>query len=180
MGERVVAADFKAVRPKARNAGFESFMEGHSARLVRALTMISLDREVAADAAQEAFIQLYLRWDRVDQYRDPVAWLYRVGINRCKDHRRFLLRTARVVERLGLQNEWETGEDGLVDWTPDLDFASTFRSLPRRQRTAATLYYLNDLSVQEIAKAMSISEGAVNSHLHRAREALKRHVEVGL
>lgn len=67
----------------------------------------------------------------------------------------------------------------MVDWTPDLDFASIFRPLPKRQRTAATLYYLNDLSVGEIARVMSISEGAVNSHLHRAREALKGLVEAG-
>ena len=152
-------------------------MEGHCARLVQALTMISLDREVAADAAQEAFIQLYLRWDVVDQYRDPVAWLYRVGINRCKDYRRFLFRTTRVVERLGAQQDPETGETNAVRWSPDPDFASVFRSLPRRQRTAATLHYLNDLSVGEIARVMNISEGAVNSHLHRAREALKRLVE---
>lgn len=154
-------------------------MQGHRAPLVRALTMISLDREAAADAAQEAFIQLYLRWDRVEEYRDPVAWLYRVGINRCKDYRRFLSRTARVVERLASQGDRRVEGDEIVDWAPEVDFASTFRSLPRRQRTAATLYYLNDLSTGEIAKIMSISEGAVNSHLHRAREALKGLVEAG-
>ena len=154
-------------------------MQGHRAPLVRALTMISLDQEAAADAAQEAFIQLYLRWDRVEEYRDPVAWLYRVGINRCKDYRRFLSRTARVVERLASQGDRHVGGDEIVDWAPDVDFASTFRSLPRRQRTAAILYYLNDLPTGEIAKIMNISEGAVNSHLHRAREALKGLVEAG-
>jgi RNA polymerase sigma-70 factor (ECF subfamily) len=172
-------ADFVAVRSKAQAAGFESFMQSHRRRLVQALTMISLDREAAADAAQEAFIELFLRWEHLGEYRDPVAWLYRVGINRCKDHRRFLSRTARVVERLGASQErW--AEDGeLVEWDPDPSFASVFRSLPRRQRTAATLYYLNDLPVGDIARIMNISEGAVNSHLHRAREALKELVEAG-
>jgi RNA polymerase sigma-70 factor (ECF subfamily) len=175
----MVAVDFTAVRPRARASSFELFMECHCGRLVQALTMISLDREVAADAAQEAFIQLYLRWDRVEEYRDPVAWVYRVGINRCKDYRRFLSRTARVVERLGSQRDQGGGGNETVEWTPDLDFATIFRSLPRRQRTAATLYYLNDLSIGEIARIMGISEGAVNSHLHRAREALKGLVEAG-
>jgi RNA polymerase sigma-70 factor, ECF subfamily len=158
-------------------AGFESFMQGHRARLERALTMISLDREVAADAAQEAFIQLYLRWGHIDEYRDPVAWIYRVGINRCKDYRRFLWRTGRLLDRLVNQGDRESAESGTIDWNPDVEFASTFRSLPGRQRTAATLYYLNDLSTREIAEIMNISEGAVNSHLHRAREALRGLVE---
>ena len=173
------AADFIAVRPKAEAGGFESFMQSHRVRLVQALTMISLDREAAADAAQEAFIQLFLHWDNIGEYRDPVSWLYRVGINRCKDYRRFMSRTARVVERLGAAQDRHTEEGELVEWTPDPGFASVFRSLPKRQRTAAALYYLNDLSVGEIARIMNISEGAVNSHLHRAREALKGLVEAG-
>jgi RNA polymerase sigma-70 factor, ECF subfamily len=160
-----------------RSESFESFMRSHGARLVQALTMISLDREAAADAAQEAFIQLYLRWDGVDRPRDPIAWLYRVGINRCKDHRRFLSRTARVVERLGSGADPEGRADGLVGWMSGTDFTQTLRSLPKGQRTAATLYYLNDLSVGEIAAIMGISDGTVNSHLHRAREALKKLVE---
>ncbi len=154
-------------------------MASHRVRLVQALTMISLDREAAADAAQEAFIQLFLHWDGMGEYRDPVAWLYRVGINRCKDYRRFLARTARVVERMGQAQERESQEGELAEWSPDPGFVSAFRPLPKRQRTAATLYYLNDLSVEEIARIMNISEGAVNSHLHRAREALRGLVEAG-
>ena len=164
---------------RGRGASFESFMQSHSKRLVQALTMISLDGEAAADAAQEAFIQLYLRWDGADRPRDPAAWLYRVGINRCKDHRRFLTRTARVVERLGSWTASEPAGDDVVavNWMPGGDFAAALRSLPGGQRTAATLYYLNDLSTTEIASVMGISEGTVNSHLHRAREALKKLVE---
>ena len=170
-------ADDSLAGLKEGSASFESFVQSHGARLVQALTMISLDREAAADAAQEAFIALYLRWDGVDRPRDPVAWLYRVGINRCKDHRRFLSRTARVMERLGSDRDPEVRADGLVGWMSGTDFTSILRSLPKGQRTAATLYYLNDLSVLEIAAIMGISEGTVNSHLHRAREALKKLVE---
>jgi RNA polymerase sigma-70 factor, ECF subfamily len=164
---------------RGRSASFESFMQTHSRRLVQALTMISLDRETAADAAQEAFLELFLRWDGADRPRDPAAWLYRVGINRCKDHRRFLSRTSRVVERLG---SWAASSpagdsDVVVSWAPSPDVASALRSLPAGQRTAATLYYLNDLSVAEIAGIMGVSDGTVNSHLHRAREALKKLVE---
>jgi RNA polymerase sigma-70 factor (ECF subfamily) len=88
-------------------------------------------------------------------------------------------RTARVVERLGAAQDGQMEEGELAEWRPDADFASIFRTLPKRQRTAATLYYLNDLSVKDVARIMNISEGAVNSHLHRAREVLKGLVEAG-
>ena len=178
-GPGVAATDPAVALRKAQAGSFESFMRGHCTRLVRALTAISFDREVAADAAQEAFVQLYLNWDKVDEFRDPVAWLYRVGINRCKDYRRFLSRTTKLVERVASQAKSEADDDKTAGWTCDLEFASIFRSLPIRQRTAATLYYLHDLSVEEIARVMDISEGAVNSHLHRAREALRGLVEAG-
>jgi RNA polymerase sigma-70 factor, ECF subfamily len=170
MGGWAVMADDSLAGPRELGQSFESFMRSHSARLVQALTMISLDREAAADAAQEAFIALSLRW-ATDRPRDPAAWVYRVGINRCTDYRRFLARTARAVERLGSRAEPEAA--GVVEGMPGREFTAILRSLPRGQRTAATLYYLNDLSVAEIASVMGISEGTVNSHLHRAREALK-------
>jgi RNA polymerase sigma factor (sigma-70 family) len=138
--------------------------------------MISLDREAAADAAQEAFIALSLRWD-ADRPRDPAAWLYRVGINRCKDYRRFVSRTARTLERLGSQVEPEERGNGIVEDLSDSHLTEILRSLPKNQRTAATLYYLIDLSVEDVAAVMGISEGTVNSHLHRARGALRKLVE---
>jgi RNA polymerase sigma factor (sigma-70 family) len=162
--------------PREHGESFESFMRNHTGRLVQALTMISLDREAAADAAQEAFIELYRRWDGGERPRDPAAWLYRVGINRCKDYRRFVTRTVRVVERLGSAGESDAGTAS-VGWAPSPEFLSAFRALPKGQRTAATLYYLNDLPVEEVAAIMGVSEGTVNSHLHRAREALKKLVE---
>ena len=46
------------------------------------------------------------------------------------------------------------------------------RALPDRQRVAVALHYLADLSVADVAAAMGISEGAVKTHLHRARSQL--------
>ena len=42
-----------------------------------------------------------------------------------------------------------------------------------RQRLAVVLHYLDDRPIPEVAHVMGISEGAVNSHLHRARETLR-------
>lgn len=69
---------------------------------------------------------------------DPVAWLYRVALNRCSDYCRIIARTARLTERLK-----NTGTGTWIE--PRLartELALTFSALPRRQRTAATLYYL--------------------------------------
>ncbi len=50
--------------------------------------------------------------------------------------------------------------------------AALFR-LPRRQRDAVALRYLADMSEVEVADAMSISQGSVKTHLHRALRSLR-------
>jgi RNA polymerase sigma-70 factor (ECF subfamily) len=150
--------------------GLESIVRRTSPALIRTVTLVVLDRELAADIAQDAFVQLHRHWDRVAGHPNLDAWLYRVALNRATDYRRRLARAARLVERLG-RNLPE--DSGFRSWEPDFEFISVLRGLPKGQRTAAALRYLGDLSVPQVAGIMGISEGAVNSHLHRARLALK-------
>jgi RNA polymerase sigma factor (sigma-70 family) len=153
---------------------FEGFVRRHGGPLVRSLTLIALDREVAADAAQEAFIQLHVHWARICAYEDPAAWLYRIAVNRCRDYRRTLARASRLFERLSAAPSTEVVVE---EWTPDSGVLGALHRLPSRQRAAAVLYYQADFSVAEIARVMHISEGAVSSHLHKAREALRQILE---
>ena len=158
------------------NGGYEAFVRRHFHPLERSLSLITLDAGLAADAAQDAFLRLYLRWADVDTLEDPVAWLYRVGINRCYDYRRQLKRAARLFDRLAAQAG--SDEQG-GQWSPDAGFVSLVKRLPRQQRVATVLFYQADLSTKEIARTMQISESAVKSHLQRARETLRPLVEVG-
>jgi RNA polymerase sigma factor (sigma-70 family) len=153
---------------------FDAVVRRSAARLIRMLDCVFLDREMAADAAQEAFVQLYLHWDVVGRSADPEAWLYRVAVNRCKDYRRRLARAGRLVEKLVTVSRPQSLDDR---WEPAIDFLAVLRSLPTRQRTAAALFYEADMSISEIARTMQISEGAVNSHLNRARSSLRTLLE---
>jgi RNA polymerase sigma-70 factor, ECF subfamily len=144
---------------------------------VKSLALVTLDRGLAEDAAQDAFLQLYLHWREVPRMRDPSAWLYRVGLNRCKDYRRAMRRGLRLIERLGHSISDEPQHCVQPHWSPETDFVAMVKPLPKRQRTAAALHYLAGFSTSEIAAAMMISEGAVGSHLHKARESLRKTLE---
>jgi len=157
-----------------RVAAVEDLFHRHYQPLVRSLSFIALDREFAADAAQEAFLQLYLKWDRVSGYEDPVAWLYRVAIYKCRDHRRALVRAARLLERIAGAPEPEEHPA----WSVEYEVLEALRTLPRRQRVAASLFYLADLSLEQIAGAMKVSEGTAKTHLFRARERLRKELGV--
>lgn len=141
-------------------------------RLGRALTLITGDVHLAEEAVQEAFARLCLNWARVSEYEDQPAWVRRVAVNRARDHHRFLLRKARFLLRLA---------DSAPAMEPassmDPRVAEAIRRLPLKQRTAVALFYLADLSLADVAGAMSISEGAVKRHLSRARDSLRTMLE---
>ncbi len=154
---------------------FEFLFRREYPRLVQTLCLTTLDREAAADAAQEAFLQLHLNWDRVSRYGNPAGWVYRVALNRSRDYRRWTLRRFRLSQR---QARGATGGQD-VSWDPQPDFVRAVKELPDRQRQAAALHYVAGFSQKETAEAMNLSEGAVKSHLFRARETLRRKLEVG-
>ncbi|MBN1320262.1 MAG: sigma-70 family RNA polymerase sigma factor [Thermoleophilia bacterium] len=169
-------------RPAERRTGldsveaarYEAVVRRSSERLIQMLDVVFLDRELAADAAQDAYVQLYLHWSEVGGSAEPEAWLYRVAVNRCKDYRRRLARGAKLLRRLVAEAPAGNTTGG---WEPADDFRVMLRGLPTRQRVAAALFYQADMSIYEISRTMGISEGAVNSHLNRARRTLKEALE---
>ena len=52
--------------------------------------------------------------------------------------------------------------------------------LPEAHRTVLLLRDIEELTTRETADLLGLSEGAVKTRLHRARLALKRHVETAL
>jgi RNA polymerase sigma-70 factor, ECF subfamily len=151
----------------------DELFRAHYARLVRALTAAGGNREAAADAVQEAFVAAHLHWRKVRRYDDPVGWVRRVALNKLTDEGRRLGRRHKVVERLAARPADHAAP-------PDADddgVASLLAGLPRRQRVALALYYVDDLAVTAIAAAMGISEGAVKFHLHEGRARLRSTLE---
>ena len=148
---------------------FEELFRTGFGSLVRTLTIAAGDREVATDCVADAFERAYARWNRISRYDEPLAWVRRVAINRLRDHERRRGRGERARVRLA-------GEPATAPPPKEpagFDVGDVLAQLPRQQRTAAALFYVDGLSLQEIASAMHLSAGAVKFHLHRARETLR-------
>ena len=162
MGEAAEVGEVAVVQ------SLDTLFRAHYARLVRALTVVSGSQETAADAVQEAFVKAHLHWRRIERYDDPVGWIRRVAINRLRDGHRRNTRGARAIERLGSGTREE-----VVAWSDGTDVASLLAELPRQQRLAMALFYVDNLSIAEVADTMKLSEGAVKFHLHQGRDRLR-------
>lgn len=151
----------------AAEPDFDQLFAAHYDRLVRALTVVAGDAESAADAVQEAFVKAHLRWRKISGYDDPIGWVRRVAINRLHDDHRRRGRKRRALSRLSVRAE-------AVAPAAEIDeFDRLLAELPKQQRATTALFYVDGLSIAEIATALDIAEGSVKSHLHDARRRLR-------
>ncbi len=144
---------------------FEAFFREHYDSVERGVRASGVTPEVAADAAQEAFIRAYPRWWRLSRYTNPAAWVQRVAINVSRDVDRKDRRHVAAIEAIEMERELEPTP------VPQLDDA--VQTLPTRQREVVEAYYRDGLSTTEAAEEMGISAGAVRFHLSEARNNLR-------
>jgi len=136
--------------------------------VARALTNRSSDAE---DIVQESLIAAHRHWTRMSTYDDPMAWLRRVVTNRCTSRWRRLSRETLAISRLTTR----VGANGHDDPPlPDAALWAAVRTLPRQQARAVVLYYVDDQAIDDVARTLGCSSGAVKSHLSRARATLAR------
>src|SRR4026207_160164 len=146
-------------------ATVDSLFRAHYGRLVRALTLACGDREVAADAVQEAFVKAHMHWRRVQNYDDPVGWIRRVAINRLHDDHRRQTRKGKAWQRLAGEPQVEEGDQQGFE----SDLPAILAQLPKQQRIAMALFYVDELSIAEVAVALDVREGAGKSYLHHRK-----------
>jgi RNA polymerase sigma-70 factor, ECF subfamily len=153
----------------------DSLFRAHYARLVRALTLACSDQELAADAVQEAFVKAHLHWRRIQHYDDPVGWIRRVAINRLHDDHRRQNRKGIALRRLAGEPQVQPVDQHDFD----SDLQNILAQLPKQQRIALALFYVDELSVAEVAAALNVTVGAVKSYLHQGRARLRSVVASG-
>jgi len=128
----------------------------------RLATMVTGDRGLAEDAAQETCVTVHRKvrsLRRVDAFD---AWLYRIVMRESALVRR---RSGRVAE----QRDQVATNDGTIA----LDVWRALGELSAELREVTVLFYFHDLTGEEIAAALRVSHGAVRMRLSRARERLR-------
>ncbi len=148
------------------NLTYESWYVDAHRRLLASLTYAYGDGDLAQEAADEAVVRAYERWDRVRVMASPTGWLHRVGFNLA---RRRLRR--RQLEQTLLRGRARP-EIGISD-QPDTVLWHLVADLAPRQRQAVALRHLGQLREAEIAEVMGISRGTVSATLRQAYTKLR-------
>ena len=131
------------------------------------------DREAARDVTQDCLLSISRG---IGKLSDPAAypkWSFRILERRCVD---WLRKTIR--EREYIQQQEELPEIGVEDGSEiRLSVEQLLARLDSRLATLLRLYYLEGLSVQEIAEVSEVPAGTVKSRLFYARKLMIKALE---
>jgi RNA polymerase sigma-70 factor (ECF subfamily) len=151
----------------------------HRNLVYRTALAITGDAEAAGDLLQDVFLRLHRFADHVDVQRPLEPWLYRMTTNLSytwvKRRRRWFCSLEDVAEWIsGARRDSPASQaESEETWR---SVQQAVLSLPLSHRGVVVLYYVNDLSLQEISEILDIPVGTVKSRLHYGRQTLKRHL----
>jgi RNA polymerase sigma-70 factor (ECF subfamily) len=157
---------------KALGALFTSYKD----MVYRTALAITRDKRTAEDILQESFVRLYTYANSIDVNRPLKPWLYRVTVNLAYDWS-----AKKPAQPLDDVLEWLSGLPGAFP-SPDgkaeeKELIGMVRQiideLPALHRAVIVLFYLENLSMEEISQVMDLPIGTVKSRLFYARERLR-------
>ena len=140
----------------------------HAWRLLR-------HRESARDAVQESWAEMLRGLSRLRDEQAFAAWAYRIVSRRCARHIGRMQTERRLIEEMAE----ESGDDSVAEASSlDVDaLRKAIRTLPPEQQAAIALFYLEEMSVAEVAVALDVPAGTVKTRLMHARRKLRAAME---
>ncbi len=153
---------------------FERLYRGHLSR-ISSLTSRMLGDDDTDDVIQDVFVRA---WQKLGTFRGESAfgtWLHRLAVNVILGRR----------ETLGIRRRRHLDGDAALETVPSrrqtpemsMDFETAIGRLPDGAREVFVLHDVEGYRHAEIARMLGLATGTSKSQLHRARMALRRHLE---
>ena len=150
---------------------FSELLKRHKEKVRNIIYLTLSNTDGVDDIAQEVFITVYRHLKSFRFESQFTTWLYRITINKCKDHLR--KKNIRSIF-LPLRDEEPVFESINEDTDIKHIVRNAIATLPDKLRIPLVLKDLEGFSYQEIADTMECEIGTVKSRIFRAREALKK------
>jgi RNA polymerase sigma-70 factor, ECF subfamily len=161
------------------HAAFAVLVRRYERKLIRVLTRLVRDPELARDLAQETFWRVYDRLERFDTARRFGPWLFRVGLNLGLDW----LRSSRAEPPKPTSIDRSRNNGELLFELPDPDpriqadlaqeVQHVLTQLPVSYRTILVLRDLEGFPTSEIAAIVGRQEATIRWRLAKAREKFR-------
>ena len=164
---------------------YEQLINEYGGRMMAVARRLLRNEEDARDAVQEAFLGAFRNLDQFEGSARLSTWLHRIVVNaalmklRSKSRRpeqsidELLPRFNAGGEAEELPRRWSEVSEALEQKETRQLVQDLIGKLPDSYRTVLLLRDIEQMDTQEAADVLGISENAVKTRLHRARQALR-------
>ncbi|MCJ7856377.1 sigma-70 family RNA polymerase sigma factor [Lachnospiraceae bacterium NSJ-143] len=155
-------------------SAFNELYEKYINQAVRTAFLITKDRALSDDVAQETFVKCYLGLKKLKDPKLFRSWFFKI-----------LVRTAwelgkKKANDVPIEEIFDKAEAAFEKDEETSDFRLLYEavnSLSKKQRTAVVLFYFNDMPVNEISKITGCLTSTVKSQLFLARKRMRKYIE---
>ena len=158
-------------------AAFQKLLDRYSQRVFGLAWRLCADKTEAEDLTQEVFFKVWRNAGAWQPQAKLETWLYRILYNQFIDSRRRIKIQPDALSE-DIQSDDNTPEQNLIRKKNIQEVAAAVNSLPDRQKEALILCYYQGLKAKEAAEILSVSQGALESLLFRARQTLKEKLKL--
>jgi RNA polymerase sigma-70 factor (ECF subfamily) len=164
---------------------FDHLVRLHQRRIFQVLFSLVRDRDLADNLTQDCFLRAYQKRATFRGEASIETWLIRIAVNLVRDHaRNRRLAFWRSILPWTSPSESETAEIDISDAAPSAERAllaheqlaavkTVLENISPQQRTAFSLRFFEEMTLEEIAAAMQVEVGTVKAHLFRALSAVR-------
>lgn len=170
---------------KRDDAGFRFLYESTYREKYYIALKYMQNEDDALDVLQDAYIRAFDKLDTLDKAERFPAWLGMIVVNTAKNA--LVKKKPILFSEMSIETEREEPfefqiEDERIENQPELSYTQEetrklvrqmISSLSEEQRHCILMYYMEDMSIREIAEALGCSENTVKSRLNYGRKNLK-------
>ena len=152
---------------RGERAAGERFVAENYPRIFRLLRSLTGQHDIAEDLTQQTFTRAWQALSGFKGEASAATWLHRIAYHEYTHWLRALR------PHVGLEAAAEIADPQPPQDMETLLLPSALAQLPSEQREAFLLYYVQELSVTEVATVLDIPAGTVKSRLFTARQRLR-------
>lgn len=160
---------------------FGQLVRAHQSRLFGLVLMMVRERAGAEEVTQDAFVRAYTFLRHYDNRRPFYPWLAAIAVrlaqNWLRHHGRTVRREGASLDSVPAPNSTAEALTSLIANERSRRLWQAVAALPSGERTAVFLYYRDEMSVSDIARALGVTPGTIKTLLFRARRRLRRSLE---
>jgi RNA polymerase sigma-70 factor (ECF subfamily) len=136
------------------------------------------DEDESKDLANIVFLKVYNKLSSFESYESFGGWIRVIASRTALDYLRQSYNKLTVVdeENIRLMSETSTSDADLVNQMSYEQILKEVDNLPNTARKVFKLFYLRNLTMEQISKRMRLPLGTVKSHLSRSRRRIKNKI----